>query len=109
MEETAPPPILRLAAENDRLRTEAMHAPHQPPEEAFALLRTDRTLLDAHLGALPPARKPGSAIDANLLVGLVKLKEASSLKTALSKLNRQEKAAVLGSAEGVALLENLPE
>ncbi|MBS1036344.1 MULTISPECIES: glucans biosynthesis glucosyltransferase MdoH [Gluconobacter] len=108
-EETAPPPILRLAEENERLRTEALHAPHQPPSEAFALLRTDRTLLNAHLGALPPTRKAGSAIDANLLVGLVKLKEAPSIKAALSKLTRQEKASVLGTTEGVALVENLPD
>ncbi len=106
-EETAPPPILQLAMANDAARERAAHDPNAPPEEAFAALRQDHTLLEAHEGALPPPRKPGSPIDANLLVGLVKLREASSLQVALERLTRQEKAAVLGNPEGIQLMERL--
>lgn len=106
-EETAPPPILQLAAANDAARERAAHAPNAPPEEAFAALRQNATLLAAHEGALPPPRKPGSPIDANLLVGLVKLREAPSLQVALERLSRQEKAAVLGNPEGIQLMEQL--
>ncbi|EHH68245.1 glucosyltransferase MdoH [Gluconobacter morbifer G707] len=108
-EETSPPPILQLAEANEKAREQAEHSPDRPPEEAFRALRQDPALLEAHLTALPPPRRPGTPIDASLLVGLVKLEEAPSLKTVLNSLSRPEKAAVLGNAEGVELIERLPD
>ncbi|GBR43696.1 glucans biosynthesis glucosyltransferase MdoH [Neokomagataea thailandica] len=107
-EETAPPAILQLASANEQRRIQAQNAPDRPPEEAFAALRTNPSLLKAHLDALPAPRQPGSNIDAHLLVGLVKLREASTLDAALKHLSRAEKAAVLGSTEGVSLICALP-
>ena len=107
-EETNPPAILKLAAENERRRDMALHQPVQPPGEAFSALRQNTDLLEAHRSALPAARKPGSAVDANLLVGLVKLQESSNVEGALKKLTRQEKAAVLCNSEGLALITSLP-
>ncbi|GBR50153.1 glucosyltransferase MdoH [Neokomagataea thailandica NBRC 106555] len=107
-EETTPSEIIKLANANERRRLDAQTSPERPPEEAFALLRTDPALLKAHLSALPAPRKVGGPIDANLLVGLIKLREAANVQAALKLLNRGEKAAVLGSSEGVALICALP-
>ncbi len=107
-EETDLPPILKLAAENDLRRTQAEAMPNHPPEEAFAALRVNPELVAEHRRALPAPRKPGTAIDANLVVGLLKLREAPSVADALGALTRQEKAAVLCSAEGIDLVLALP-
>ncbi|MCO6160312.1 glucans biosynthesis glucosyltransferase MdoH [Asaia lannensis] len=107
-EEVNLPPILALAAENDLRRTQAEALPNRPPAEAFAALRSNPDLAAEHRRALPAPRQPGSAIDPNLLVGLLKLREASSVSSALQSLTRQEKAAVLCSAEGLDLVLSLP-
>jgi len=107
-EETNLPPILKLAAENDLRRTQAEAMPDRPPAEAFAALRSNPALAAEHRRALPVARQPGAAIDANLLVGLLKLREAASVDNALATLSKQEKASVLCSAEGLDLILGLP-
>ncbi|QDH17108.1 glucans biosynthesis glucosyltransferase MdoH [Swingsia samuiensis] len=104
-EETSPPPILQLAATNDRLRRKAQHAAPHKPSEAFKILLESDELVEAHTAALPPARKAGEEINSHQLVGLLKLKEASSLQQAISSLTRQEKSAVLETAEGISLLK----
>ncbi|GEN13744.1 glucans biosynthesis glucosyltransferase H [Neoasaia chiangmaiensis] len=109
VEETSPPPILRLAADNELVRTQAAAHPEQLPDDAFHALRRDPALLAAHRAVLPPARRAGSPIDANVLVGLVKLREAANVDAALRVLTRQEKAAVLANAEGVMLVAALPD
>ncbi|GAJ28244.1 glucans biosynthesis glucosyltransferase MdoH [Acidomonas methanolica] len=108
-EETDPPPILRIAERNDLACSQREYAADVSVDEAFHALRHDPVLLGAHKAALPQPRERGAAIDANLLVGLVKLREAPSLNAALDALSRQEKAAVLTSAEGVDLVASLPE
>ncbi|WP_367160841.1 glucans biosynthesis glucosyltransferase MdoH [Kozakia baliensis] len=108
-EETAPPPILLLVADNELRRTQAEESPDRDPSDAFLALRHDPKLLAAHMAALPPERAPGSSIDPNVLVGLVKLKEAPDLHTALQRLTRQEKTAVLTNARGVDLIVSLPD
>lgn len=107
-EETALPPILRLATENDLRRAEKEAMPDDAPGEAFAALRASPLLLAEHCRTLPAPRKPGSAIDPNLLVGLLKLREAPSVPDALAVLTRQEKAAVLCTKEGIDLILALP-
>lgn len=102
-EEVRPSPVMVRAA--------ALRA-KRPPEapEAIHHLLADPALLAAHRAMLPPARRPGrDPIDVPLLVGLTKLKEADSLHTAIDQLSRQEKAAVLGSAEGLDRLMALGE
>lgn len=104
IEETAPPEILRIAEKNDAARVQRAYTSDPAQDEAFHALRENTALLAAHRAALPSPRVPGAPIDANLLVGLVKLREAVSLDAAIKALTRQEKAAVLASAEGVDLI-----
>lgn len=102
VEETRVPQVMMLAIAADEA-SEGMGG-----GEACAMLRSSPMLLDAHRSNLPPARRPGDPVDAALLIGLVKLREAASLQAALAKLTRQEKAAVLASEEGVSLVTSLP-
>jgi membrane glycosyltransferase len=77
-------------------------------EGAVSHLLGDPVLLRAHEAMLPPARRPGhDPIDLPLLVGLTKLTEAETLQGAVSALTKQEMAAVLGAAEGLARLSVL--
>ena len=77
-------------------------------ESAIPHLLNDPALLGAHQAMLPPPRRPGhDPIDVPLLVGLAKLTEAQSLQAVIPQLSKQETAAVLGSAEGLARLMEL--
>jgi membrane glycosyltransferase len=79
-------------------------------EGAVSHLLGDPVLLRAHEAMLPPARRPGhDPIDVPLLVGLTKLTEAETLQGAVSALTKQEMAAVLGAAEGLARLVALQD
>ncbi|GBQ62714.1 glucosyltransferase MdoH [Ameyamaea chiangmaiensis NBRC 103196] len=102
-EETDPPEVLVLAEQAEM----AMHAFLSEPEEALALLSRDGVLRAAHRAMIPPPRRPGDPIDANLLVGEVKLAEASSVQEAAQRLTRAEKAAVLGSGASLDTLLKL--
>jgi membrane glycosyltransferase len=74
-------------------------------DRAVSRLLRDPDLLRAHEAMLPPARRPGrDPIDVPLLVGLTKLTETETLRGAIDALTKQETAAVLGSAEGLARL-----
>ena len=98
-EETEPPPVL---IEAERLQHEAAAGPG-----AIRRMLQDPRLLAAHTAMLPPPRRPGDPFDAALLLGLAKLEEAGALDPAVSALTRQETAAVLGDARGVARLHAL--
>ncbi|MCG4260078.1 glucans biosynthesis glucosyltransferase MdoH [Acetobacter senegalensis] len=103
-EETYPPDVLKKlehAQESDE-------AP-QLPDDALRALRADTSLLAAHRAMLPPARKAGDPINAERLVGLVKVEEAPTLAAAERALSPKEKAAVLGCSEGVDAILRLPE
>jgi len=101
VEETRVPDVVMLAHQATESRVAL------GPDEAFEALCENPGLLAAHRANLPAARRAGQEIDAALLVGLVKLREAASLQTARSALSRAEKAAVLGNAEGVDLVVGL--
>ncbi|MGY6768165.1 glucans biosynthesis glucosyltransferase MdoH [Komagataeibacter sp. NFXK3] len=101
-EETDPPPVLHEA-----MTYMGQMAGH-PIQEAIAALRARGGLLRVHEIMLPPPRRRGDPINPALLVGLLKLREAPDLATAVRELNRAEKSAVLGSAEGLHLLAQLP-
>ncbi|GAB6967580.1 glucans biosynthesis glucosyltransferase MdoH [Komagataeibacter kakiaceti JCM 25156] len=101
-EETAPPPVLKEAV------TYMGHMAGQPVPEAIAALRARAELLRVHEILLPPPRHRGDPINPALLVGLLKVREAPDLATAARELDRAEKSAVLGSAEGLHLLAQLP-
>ncbi|ACI50912.1 glucans biosynthesis glucosyltransferase H [Gluconacetobacter diazotrophicus PA1 5] len=94
-EETAPPDIL--------LRAAAARAALPPPRaaDAIALLLDDPALMAAHRAMLPPPRRAGDPINADLLVGLLKLEESPDRTVAVAALNRAEKAAVLATADGL--------
>ncbi|GAN60982.1 glucans biosynthesis glucosyltransferase H [Acetobacter cibinongensis] len=103
-EETQMPDVLRKtvrALESD----ETPHLPHG----ALRALRADSSLLQAHRDMLPPARKAGEPINADRLVGLVKIAEAENIAMADKALTPKEKAAVLGCAEGIDAVLRLPE
>ena len=91
-EEVSPPAVLVEAGG-------LVAAFSQVEGDAFARLRGDAGLLTAHLSMLPPGRVQGEAFDAALLVGLAKMAEGDE-----AGLTRAEKAAVLGSAEGMDLV-----
>jgi membrane glycosyltransferase len=95
-EEVAPPAILsRAAAIIGELEGQA-------PADPWRLLLTDPVLLAAHRAMLPPARIAGHGpLDADLVLGLARLAEASDLKGALEALSTRERAAVLANADGV--------
>ncbi|MCH4091799.1 glucans biosynthesis glucosyltransferase MdoH [Acetobacter sp.] len=101
-EETQTPDVLLKAAA-------AMQTPAPDlPEEAMMALLADPALLAAHRAMLPPARRPGDPIDAERLVGLLKLQEARSLTEAETTLTTKEKAAALGDATALDRLVALP-
>lgn len=101
-EETQTPDVLLKAAA-------AMQIPAPNcPEDALEALYSDPALLAAHRAMLPPPRKPGDPIDADRLVGLLKLQEARSLTDAEAALTPKEKAAALGDATGLDRLVTLP-
>ncbi|MDG6093868.1 glucans biosynthesis glucosyltransferase MdoH [Acetobacter sp. AN02] len=101
-EETDTPSVLRLTAR------EIARPETNIPHDAFAALRSHPDLLEAHTAMLPIPRRKGEDVDASLLTGLVRLSEATSVEAAEQTLSRQEKAAVLASAEGVSLILSLP-
>lgn len=101
-EETDPPPVLAEAV------TYMGQMAGHPVQEAIAALRARAGLLRVHEVMLPPPRRPGDPINPALLVGLLKVREAPDLASALRMLNRAEKSAVLGNAEGLQLLARLP-
>ena len=90
-EEMSPPAVLTAVRELQPSFT-------PPPMDAFTRLTTDAALRAAHAAMLPPPRRPGDPFDANLLIGLAKLGEGNT------SLTRAERAAVLASPEGLALL-----
>ncbi|WP_408902215.1 glucans biosynthesis glucosyltransferase MdoH [Novacetimonas hansenii] len=100
-EETSPPDVLARAVRN------LSDMAGRPIGDALLVLRAHPALLALHCAMLPPPRHRGGAIDANLLVGLVKLREVPDLQAARTTLSAREKAAVLGNAEGLHLLEAL--
>ncbi|PYD83102.1 glucan biosynthesis glucosyltransferase H [Komagataeibacter oboediens] len=100
-EETAPPPVLQAAL------TYMVQMAGRPVQDAVMALRARAGLLKVHEIMLPPPRRPGDPINSALLVGLLKLREAPDLATAMRELNRAEKSAVLGNAEGLHLLAQL--
>ena len=104
-EENDPPAVLARAGQLLRqLRAAAPAA----AGEAVQRLADDPALREAHRQMLPPARRPGvDPVDARLVVGLVKVAEADSLPQALARLDRAEKAAVLGDARGLERLVSL--
>ncbi|MFT9442162.1 MAG: glucans biosynthesis glucosyltransferase MdoH [Acetobacter papayae] len=108
-EETAPPPVLNLLekAQSDEQAQE--NTCPALPDDGVKALRADATLARAHLAMLPPPRKAGDAINPDQLVGLVKLGEAATLTNALRVLSPKEKAAVLGTAQGVETILHLPD
>ncbi|GGE37669.1 glucans biosynthesis glucosyltransferase H [Agaricicola taiwanensis] len=78
------------------------------PTEAMEHLAADSSLRDAHRRMLPPPRSMGERpIDADLLVGLVKMEEAASIEAAVKDLTPREKAAVLGDHRGLERLAAL--
>ena len=79
------------------------------PDDGLKALRADAALARAHLAMLPPPRKAGDTINPDQLVGLVKLGEAGTLTNALRVLSPKEKAAVLGTAQGVETILHLPD
>jgi membrane glycosyltransferase len=97
-EEVAPPAVL-VAAE----------APpcHERVGEGVGRLLDDPALLAAHVAMLPPPPNRRAPVDAALVLGLAKVSRAERLGEALAALTAAEKAAVLGSAEGVAELVSL--
>jgi membrane glycosyltransferase len=96
-EEAAPPPALTRAV---GLYRELVR---EPEADAVTRLVRDPALCAHHVEALPPPRQRGEGpIDPALVVGLAKLADTDSLETAWAALSRAEKAAVLGSREGVA-------
>jgi len=99
-EEEAPPAVL---VEAERLQTQLAAA----GTPAFRHLASDTRLLAAHTAMLPPPRPHGAPFNPALLMGLAKLEESLTLDTATAALNRQETAAVLADARGLALLHNL--
>ncbi|MCJ2015189.1 glucans biosynthesis glucosyltransferase MdoH [Methylobacterium sp. J-076] len=96
-EEVAPPPALqRAVALYRQLSGEA-------EEDAMHRLLRDPALRAHHLAALPPPRRRGDGpIDAALVVGRAKLADADDFDAAWASLSRAEKAALLGSREGIA-------
>lgn len=70
--------------------------------DGIARLLADPALMAAHRAMLPPPRRRGEAFDPALLVGLAKLDEGD-----VAGLTRAEKAAVLGSAEGLERIGGL--
>ncbi|MDN6714003.1 MAG: glucans biosynthesis glucosyltransferase MdoH [Acetobacter sp.] len=103
-EETQTPDVLqKLEHEEAQDQTPTL------PDDALRALRADPALCQAHIAMLPAERRVGDPINADQLVGLVKLAEAPSLPDAERRLTVKEKAAVLGSRKGVDLILHLPE
>ncbi|MFT8675613.1 MAG: glucans biosynthesis glucosyltransferase MdoH [Acetobacter sp.] len=103
-EETRPPQVLTQLAQG----LEADQGPALP-QDALRALRADTGLSQAHMAMLPPDRQPGDPINADQLVGLVKLSEATSLGAADKALTLKEKAAVLATRRGVDAILRLPD
>lgn len=100
-EETMPPPILKKEwSARERVQDSTIG-------EAFETLCKNPVLFAAHKAMLPPARQKGDPINADQLVGLLKMKEAGSLSQVLSHLSIKEKTAILGCHEGMDALSRL--
>ena len=101
-EEAAPPAILLRAASIIR------ELEQQAPQDPWRLLMGEPALLAAHRAMLPPARRPGDGpIDADLVLGLARLAEATDLTSGIAALSSRERAAVLASANGLDRLNAL--
>lgn len=100
-EETDTPEVLRMTAIANARPAAA------DTQEAILALRSHPDLMAAHRTMLPPARKAGDPVNADLLVGLVRLSESRTVSDALKSLTTKEKAAILNSEEGLELIEQL--
>ena len=103
-EETSPTAVLNMLEHG--LETSTVS---EEPCDALHALRADAALSRAHIAMLPHERKPGDPINAEQLVGLVKLSEAPTLSAAERSLTVREKAAVLASRAGVETILRLPD
>lgn len=101
-EESQPPEVLELVEE------ELPPLVKNNNSEAFQALHDDPILRQAHLQTLPPPRKAGEPINIPLLTGMIKLRESTTLTSAIAVLSRQEKAAVLSCKEALSLLKEKP-
>ncbi len=103
-EETRPPAVL---ARTRQLQSELAQAAGTMPANVRDLL-ADPELFAAHRRMLPPPRqRRADPVDADLLVGLIKVEEAESLDEALAVLTSRETAAVLADPRGLDLLAAL--
>lgn len=103
-EETRPPEVL---ARTQQLQAELAGAAGAMPANVRDLL-ADPELFAAHRRMLPPPRqRRAGPVDADLLVGLLKVEEAESLDEALAVLTSRETAAVLADRRGLDLLAAL--
>ncbi len=102
-EEAAPPAVLARAT--------ALQAAGRdlPPGLSLRRLLDDPGLMAAHRAMLPPERVPGrDPFEPLLALGLAKLDEAATLDGVLALLTLPERAAVLGSGQGLDRLHALP-
>ncbi len=102
-EEAVPPPVLARAT--------ALQAAGRdlPPGQSLRRLLDDPGLMAAHRAMLPPERVPGrDPFEPLLALGLAKLDEAATLDGVLALLTLPERAALLGSGQGLDRLHALP-
>ena len=102
-EEAVPPAVLARAT--------ALQAASRdlPPGRSLRRLLDDPALMAAHRAMLPPERVPGrDPFEPLLALGLAKLDEAATLDAVLALLTLPERAAVLGSGQGLDRLRALP-
>jgi membrane glycosyltransferase len=99
-EETAPPSILQRAnALADERASECARV-----EEPFAWLASDAELRTLHASMLPPtAQRQKGEYDPDLLIGLAKLHDVTSLTEAAALLSNREKLMVLAYRAGFEL------
>jgi membrane glycosyltransferase len=103
-EETEPPRVLQRANELARELT----SPTSRVGDALAWIVCDPELRNLHTAMLPiTPDQPKGEYDADLLVGLAKLRDAGDLAEASSLLSKREKLAVLGSRAGLERLSQL--
>lgn len=101
-EETARPDILR------RDRIEKRRVMDMEVQDAFSTLLSNPKLIALHLALLPAERCKGDPINADYLVGMVKLRESDSQEQAMKTLTSNEKSALLGSRKAIERFLNLP-
>lgn len=94
-EETACPDILR------RDQKEKEKVTNKEVQDAFSTLVNNPQLVSLHLSLLPSERMKGDPINANYLVGMVKLGEVDNQRQAMQVLTHDEKAAVLSHRKAI--------